>query len=198
MVSPALPGLFCCFAAFVLLVFACVSGNVWGSISFLNATVNGRLIHFGVFGYTGIGKAVVGYNIQDAVGSFPDSTLDTKALYDLTVALILHPIAAVFALVACLFGLCGAGFSRIGTILMSLSAALATLITLVIWVIDMSLWGIVRNRIRNHGPPGSTANYGNANWLVLGALIALLLGFCTAAFGSCLPFNRRRAAVDRV
>jgi hypothetical protein len=130
--------------------------------------------------------------------------------------LILHPIAALFALVACLFGLCGAGFSRIGTILMSLSAALATLVTLVVWVVDMSLWGIVRNRIRSHGPPGSTANYGNANCqlpllkfdmntdsssspgLVLGALVALLLGFCTAAFGSCLPYNRRRASVDRV
>jgi hypothetical protein len=69
MVSPALPGLFCCFSAFVLLVFACVSGNVWDKISFLDTTVNGRVIHFGVFGYTGIDKAVVGYNIQDAVGT---------------------------------------------------------------------------------------------------------------------------------
>jgi len=198
MPSPALPGLFCCFAAFVLLVFACVSGNVWDKISFLDADVNGRVIHFGVLGYTGIGKAVVGYNIQDAVGTFQDGTLGTKALHDLTFVLILHPIAAFFALTACLFGFCGAGFSRIGTILMSLSAALATLITLVVWVVDMSLWGIVRNRIRSHGPAGSTANYGNANWIVLGALIALMLGFCTAAFGSCLPFHRRRATVDRV
>lgn len=197
MASPALPGLICCFAAFVLLLFACISGNVWGRISFLDATVNGRVIHFGVFGYTGIGKAVVGYNIQDAVGSFPDNTLGTKALHDMTDVLILHPIAAAFALIACIFGLCGAGFSRIGTILMSLSAALATLITLVIWVVDMALWGIVRNRIRDHGPAGSKAQYGNANWLVLGAVAALFLGFCSAAFGSCLP-NRRKATVDRV
>ncbi|CCA73153.1 related to palI protein [Serendipita indica DSM 11827] len=196
MASPALPGLFCCFAAFVLLVFACVSGNAWSAISFLDANVNGRVVHFGVFGYTGI-KATVGYDIQDAVGSFPDNTLGTNALKALTYVMILHPIAAAFALIACIFGLCGAGFSRIGTILMSLSAALATLITLVVWVIDMSLWGIVRNRIRNHGPPGSTANYGNANWLVLGALVALILGFCTAAFGSCMP-SRRRANVNRV
>ncbi|KAG8818153.1 hypothetical protein FRC17_010920 [Serendipita sp. 399] len=196
--SPALPGLFCCFAAFVLLVFACVSGNVWSKISFLDAQVNGRVIHFGVFGYTGINRATVGYNIQDAIGSFPDNTLGTQALKALTYVLILHPVAAFFALVACLFGFCGAGFSRIGTILMSLCAALATLITLVVWVVDMSLWGIVRNRIRGHGPPGSTANYGNANWLVLGAVVALLLGFCTAAFGSCLPFRRRRTDVERV
>ncbi|PVF92829.1 pali-domain-containing protein [Serendipita vermifera] len=197
MPSPALPGLFCCFAAFVLLVFACVSGNVWDKISFLDANVNGRVVHFGVFGYTGINKAVVGYDIQDAVGSFPDGTLGTRALHALTTVMILHPVAAFFALVACLFGFCGAGYSRIGTILMSLCAALATLTTLVVWVIDMALWGIVRARIRNHGPAGSTAQYGNANWLVLGAVVALLLGFCTAAFGSCLPF-RRRTTTEKV
>ena len=188
--APALPGLFCCFAAFVLLVFACVSGNVWDKISFLDTTVNGRLIHFGVFGYTGIDRAVVGYNVQDALGagtvtyvffffffSFDllsfvpqfgahplslcrDGTLGAYALKSLTIVMILHPIAAAFALVACLFGFCGAGFSRIGTILMSLCAAMATLITLIVWVVDMSLWGIVRNRLRSDG---FSAEYGNAN-----------------------------------
>jgi hypothetical protein len=92
--------------------------------------------------------------------SISDSTLGTYALKSLTIVLILHPIAAFFALVACLFGFCGAGFSRIGTILMSLCAALATLITLTIWVVDMSLWGIVRNRLRSNG---AQAEYGNAN-----------------------------------
>ncbi|KIM27339.1 hypothetical protein M408DRAFT_24563 [Serendipita vermifera MAFF 305830] len=58
----------------------------------------------------------------------------------------------------------------------------------------MSLWGIVRNRLRSGG---FSAEYGNANWLVLGALVALLSGFCTAAFGSCFPM-RRRTTVERV
>jgi len=197
MPSPALPGLFCCFAAAVLLIFATVSGNVWDKVSFLDATAGGRTIHFGVFGYTGIGKKL-GYDVIAAVPGVSEGNLRTSALHGLTAALILHPIAAFFALIACVFGLFGAGYSRIGTILMSLSAAMATLITLVVWIIDMSLWGIVRNRIRNHGPPGATAQYGNANWLTLGALVALFLGFCTAAFGSCLPFRRRRTQVDRV
>ena len=77
--------------------------------------------------------------------------------------MILHPIAAAFALFAAIFGFCGAGHSRIGTILMSLSAALATLVTLVVWIIDMSFWGTVRNRIRENGPAGTSAQYGNAN-----------------------------------
>ena len=77
--------------------------------------------------------------------------------------MILHPIAAAFALFAAIFGFGGAGYSRIGTILMSLCAALATLVTLIIWIIDMSFWGVVRNRIRENGPQGTSAQYGNAN-----------------------------------
>ena len=48
-----------------------------------------------------------------------------------------------------LFGLCGAAYHRSGTILMALTSLLAFLATLVAWVIDMVLWGIVRNRIRD-------------------------------------------------
>jgi hypothetical protein len=129
--------------------------------------------------------------------------------------MILHPVAAAFALFAAIFGFCGAGYSRIGTVLMSLSAALATLVTLVIWIIDMAFWGVVRNRIRDNAPTGTFAQYGNANCqsssryllvppfefvsnqpdrsgLTLGALVALLLGFCTAAFGACGNYTRRR------
>jgi hypothetical protein len=106
--------------------------------------------------------------------------------------MILHPVAAAFSLFAAIFGFCGAGYSRIGTILMSLSAALATLITFVIWVIDIAFWGVVRKRIRDHGPTGTSAQYGNANWITLGALVALFIGFCTAAFGACGKYTRRR------
>lgn len=140
--------------------------------------------------------------------------LNTTTVHNLTGTMILHPIAAAFALFAAIFGFCGAGYSRIGTILMSLCAALATLVTLVIWLIDMSFWGVVRNRIRDNAPAGTFAQYGNANCessfllptsctfliecslgLTLGALLALLLGFCTAAFGACGNYSRRREKV---
>jgi hypothetical protein len=55
---------------------------------------------------------------------------------------------------------------------MTLTAALALLVILVVWVIDMVLWGITRSRFRD---VGATAQYGNANWLTLGALIAPLI-----------------------
>ena len=52
---------------------------------------------------------------------------------------------------------------------MSLLSALAMLVTLVVWVIEMVLFGIARHRSRDRGVD---ATWGNANWLVLGALVA--------------------------
>lgn len=74
---------------------------------------------------------------------------------------------------------------------MTLVAGLAALTTLVAWVIDMVLFGIARSRYRDAGLP---AQYGNANWLTLGALVALLLGFCASACGIFGGYGRRRNA----
>lgn len=69
MVSPAWPGLFFCFAAVVLLVFATVSSPIWDKISFLDINVNGQTTHFGVFGYTGSSRQL-GYTISPEVLGF--------------------------------------------------------------------------------------------------------------------------------
>jgi len=198
MASPAVPGLFFCFAAMVLLIFVSISAPVWNNISFLDVNVDGREIHFGCWGYTGSQRSL-GYTFDPSVLGFDSTNLNTVVIHNLTFVLVLHPIAAALAGIAVLFGLCGAAYSRIGTILMSLSAALAMLLTLIVWVIDMTLWGIARNRIRDDGPAGSTAQYGNANWLTLGALIALLLGVCAASLGSCGRYSRRsRYSAEKV
>jgi hypothetical protein len=95
-------------------------------------------------------------------------------------------IAAGLAGLAFLFGLCGVCSHRVGTIFMSLLAGLATVITFVIWIIDMSVFGTARKRFRARG---ELASFGNANWMVLGALVALLLATCT---GACGIFGRYR------
>ncbi|KAF8589037.1 pali-domain-containing protein [Ramaria rubella] len=194
MASPAVPGLFFCFAAMVLLVFVRVSSPTWESISFLDVTTGGHTIHFGVFGYTGSGRSV-GYFFNPSVLGLPDTNFDNGVIHNLTFVLILHPIAAGLAAIAVLFGLCGAAYSRVGTIFMTISATLATLVTIIAWVIDMVLWGIARDRIRSAGSSGdlpldTTAQYGNANWLTLGALVALLLAFCAGALGVCGRYSR--------
>ncbi|KAG6337092.1 hypothetical protein ID866_2003 [Astraeus odoratus] len=177
--SGALPGLFLCFSAMVLLIFVSVSAPTWNSISFMDV---GDL-SFGVFGYTG-SKAHVGY-------SFPLSVPGTNSgvLHNLTYALILYPIAAGLAGISVLFGLCGAAYHRAGTVFMSLTAALALLCTLVVWVISTTLFGIERAKLRDYG---IDATWGNATWIGLGALVALLLGFCTAACGVFGSYRRNR------
>jgi hypothetical protein len=56
----ALPGLFFCFAACLLLIFVSVSPPTWNSVYFLNTGTGTGSIRFGVFGYTG-SSTTVGY-----------------------------------------------------------------------------------------------------------------------------------------
>jgi len=187
--SAAAPGLLLCFAATVLLVFACVSAPTWEKISFLDVGTGAGQIRYGVFGYTG-SKIAVGYYFRGFTTA-TGSRINTTVIHNLTFALILHPIAAGLSGLAVIFGLCGASYNRIGTILMSLFSGLAAVITLVVWILDMALFGIVRNRYRDIGV---AAQYGNANWLTLGALVALVLGFCAATCGVFGRYRRRKEA----
>ncbi len=75
--------------------------------------------------------------------------------------------------------------------MMSLFAALATIVTLVAWVLDMVLFGIVHRRMRDQN---IDAQFGNALWLTLGALVALLLAFCSSACGVFGSYRRKREA----
>lgn len=128
---------------------------------------------------------------------------------NLTYTLILHPIggpfstrfvhlitfltsfrvAAALSGLAVLSGLCGATYHRAGTVFMTLFSGLAFMCTLSVWVIDMVLWGIVRNVLRDNGV---SAQYGNANWLTLGALAALFIGFFASACGIFGSYRKRR------
>lgn len=138
--------------------------------------------------------------------------MNSSVLHGLTKSLILHPIgklyirayshhsflmyapflAAGLAGFAFFFGICGSASYRIGTVLMTLLAGLALLTTFVVWIIDMILFGIGRQRYRD---TGVKAQYGNANWLTLGALVALLLAFCFSACGVFGHYRRNRGIV---
>ena len=127
---------------------------------------------------------------------FRNTSAARGTLRTLTFIMVLHPIAAAFAGLSVLFGLCGLAWSRVGTIFMTLSAALATLVTLIVFVIDMTLWGIAKGKINRDTP--YDAKWGNANWMVLGAFVSLLLGSCTGLFGACGNYRRRRAERNTV
>lgn len=197
MVSPAFSGFFFCFAAMVLLIFVSVSVPVWDKIYFLKATVTDE-VKFGIWGYctSGVGctDSTLGYRVTlDTVGG--SYTEGSTVLYNFTKVMVLHPIAGGLALLAVLFGLLGVCLaSRACTIFMSLTAFLAMITTAVAFAIDMALWVIIRNRVRDRG---YDAELGNANWLTVGALAALILGTCTAACGSCGRFATGRMAGEK-
>jgi hypothetical protein len=88
-----------------------------------------------------------------------------------------------------LFGICGSDYNRTGTVFMALFSSFAALVTLVAWIIDMVLWSIARHEFRK---AGWSSQYGNAVWLTLGALAALLLAFCTSTIGIFGSYRRRR------
>lgn len=102
------------------------------------------------------------------------------------------PSAAGLSGLSVLFGLCGAAYHRAGTVFMTLLSALAFLVTLVAWVIEMVLFGVARNHLRDRG---IDAKWGNANWIVLGALVALFLAFFASLCGSFgrYSYGRKRA-----
>ncbi|KAI0087964.1 hypothetical protein BDY19DRAFT_985712 [Irpex rosettiformis] len=177
----AIPGLFFVFAATVLLIFASVSAPTWNSISFLNT----EGIHFGVFGFTGSGTSV-GYFFPSPIG---DGDINSSTLHNLTFTLILIPIAAGLSGLAFLFGLCGASYHRSGTIFMSLTSALALLVTLIAWILEMALFGIAHQRASDNG---ASVQWGNANWLVLGALVSLFIGFVFATCGIFGSYRSKR------
>ncbi|KZP34525.1 pali-domain-containing protein [Athelia psychrophila] len=186
----ALPGLLFCTIACILLVIVCVSSPVWEKVSFLDVTNNGATTHFGVFGYTG-SKVHVGYSFAPDRLGFTDSKLDTGIIHSLTFVLVLYPVAAGLAGMAVLFGLCGACYHRAGTVFMSLLSALATLVSIVVWVISMILFSVAKHHV-NDDASGSTAKYGNANWIALGAMVSLLVGFCASACGVFGHYRKHR------
>ncbi|KAI0256183.1 actin cortical patch SUR7/pH-response regulator pali [Lactifluus subvellereus] len=182
--SPAVPGLFFCFIAMMLLIFVSASVPTWDSVYFLRANVGGLEYRFGVFGYTGT-QVRIGYRFPIATGG----ELVSSTIHNLTSTLILHPIAAGLSGLAVLFGLCGAGYHRSGTVLMAVSSFFAALVTLVAFILDMVLFGIARHEFRKLGWP---SQYGNAIWLTLGALVALACGLCTSTIGVFGSYRRRR------
>ncbi|WVR09590.1 hypothetical protein IAU60_006661 [Kwoniella sp. DSM 27419] len=196
MVSPAFPGMFFCFCAVALLVFASVSPPAWDKVDFLHVNTTAGRIVYGVFGYCVEGgqcsRRSIGYGLNAA-------GIDTSGLpgvlHNLTYTLILHPIAGGFAFFALVFGLIGtAAASRVATIFMAILASIGALITLVIFVIDMVLWNVLKNRLQDQG---YSAGLGNANWLTVGALGALLLAMCTSTCGACGRFASGRNAGEK-
>lgn len=197
MVSPAFTGFFFAFSAMVLMLFVSVSAPTWRDVYFLQASAGGNSIRYGIFGYCTqnmCSKHSLGYDLSLApIGV--NYSYTSSALYHLTQIMILHPIAGALALIAMLWGFLGVCCaSRACTILMSLTSFLALLAGLVVLGCDLALWIILRNHFNDNG---ASAKLGNALWITVGAVAALILATCTAACGSCGRFATGRMGGEK-
>ncbi|WOO81003.1 pH-response regulator protein palI/RIM9 [Vanrija pseudolonga] len=197
MPNPIFPALLFSFAAMVLLLFASVSPPVWDKISFLDVRTPAGETVFGVFGmcikHGQCSHRSVGYALSAAGAA--NVNLNSTVLHNLTYTLILHPIAGFLAFLSLVFGLLGIAIAnRILTILMSVFAFLGAFIGLVVFVIDMVLWNVLKNRLHD---ADISAKLGNANWLTVAAVFALFLSTCTAMLGAFGRFATGRAAGEK-
>jgi hypothetical protein len=91
----------------------------------------------------------------------------------------LHPIAATFSSLAIIFLLIERALSMKDSLTFgySICSPLALVFAFIAWIIDLVLFNIVRHSIKHRGPVGSTAKYGNAIWMTLGAVVSLLVAY---------------------
>jgi disulfide bond formation protein DsbB len=112
----------------------------------------------------------------------------------LKAALVLHPIAAGLALLALIFGLLMArptrGTTRFSSLLAALTSLLAALVATAAFVVDIVAGAVIRRHVHQDGV---SLKYGNAVWMVLGAMVALWLALITATCGIFQLRRHRRA-----
>ncbi|ESK96860.1 hypothetical protein Moror_6438 [Moniliophthora roreri MCA 2997] len=112
-----------------------------------------------------------------------------------TAALVLHPIACGFTfltLVISFFMLRRGsnGTARLPSIITLGIGILATLLTTIVFLIDVILVAVIRNRVNDRTDGRIVLNWGNAVWMALGATIALWLAMVGACGGVCARGRR--------
>jgi len=115
----------------------------------------------------------------------------------ITAALVLHPIAAGLTFLALLFSLHHAFTSRpsrLSVIVTLPLTILASLVTTVIFAVDVAFIVIARNQLTSDTSGAVSLGFGNAVWMVLGAMIALWLGIIAVSLGVCCNGSRRTKA----
>jgi len=189
---------------FIFRLYANVSAGIF------NASATGN-VRFGVWGYcisainvsvAGISqdtsseqcsKPKLGYDFDDNVKralnvSGVNSSAISRAL---AAVLVLHPIACGLTFLAFLTSLFilrwrGGGSSRVASIFTLVIGLIAALLTTVVFLIDVIMVAVVRNRIRDETDGDVTGTWGNGVWMTLGATVALW----AALVGACVGFIR--------
>jgi len=145
-------------------------------------------------------KPHLGYKIDQTIAKALNiDELTTFVSRTLTAALVLHPVACGLAFLALLTSLgmirrSPNGVSRLFSIFTVGTGFLAALITTVIFIIDIALVAIARNKLNDDDDISGDLNFtwGNAVWMTLGATIALWVAVVGACIGICACGGRYR------
>jgi hypothetical protein len=81
------------------------------------------------------------------------------------------------------------GTTRFSSLMTLLASILAAVVTTAVFIIDVVLVAVVRNRIRDETDGRVGLNWGNGVWMVLGATVAL---WWSLIFSTCGIFQLRR------
>ncbi|ORY91666.1 SUR7/PalI family-domain-containing protein [Leucosporidium creatinivorum] len=200
-IRPATPGTIVVFAATVLLILVSVSVPILKSIYFLKAEISGVEITFGAWGYCSASNcttASLGYSLdleqlfafEGVSGISLTESIPTTLVKWLTYVLVLHPVAAAFALVSTILGLLAhiRGFQ--GTCFTTCFASFGATIALIAFAFDLGLFIVAKKRIESSSVGGS-AQLGAALWMTLVAALMLMFSGCFFGCGKCIVRDRK-------
>ncbi|KAF9053573.1 hypothetical protein BDZ89DRAFT_1056160 [Hymenopellis radicata] len=173
------------------LVKSSVSGSatfgVWGyCVSALEVSIAGFDDSSAAF----CSAAKLGYtfdqNVAKAlqVDDFTDLISRTTAA-----ALGLHPVACGLCFLALLVSLFmlrrgdNAGSSRVPSLLILGAGLLSAILTTLVFLIDVIMVAVIRNKVHDHSDGDLEMNWGSAVWMALGAMIALWLAMARSFIG---------------
>jgi len=187
--------LFLFFAAMVLLICVSTGPVLWSKMSFMDINVLGYTYHCGVWGYTGQPSGL-GYIINgDDVGlpgPVPWQNVSPAVLQQLSGALILHMLAAIFAFLTLVCGiaslLCRPRQMTTADLEANRAAAVpkaqasTTMVVMGLFTfflclgamsVDIALWVGLYKAYGYLQLDGASSSLGVAFWLTLAALVAL-------------------------
>jgi len=202
----------CCFIAFLFLLLVSVSVPAIKTIYlFYLTTPSSRIpvrINFGVWGYcipairyfAGVTSAYcspahLGWTFDGRVASYLSvaKTVESTITAATTAALVLHPIATALTFVTWIVSLvllCAKGdkLQRIASIITLIFCLLSVALTTIVFLVDIIVTSILRDKLRDATDGLVSVTYGNAIWLTLVAAIALWF----AIIGACCGIFQRR------
>ncbi|KAF8921404.1 actin cortical patch SUR7/pH-response regulator pali [Mucidula mucida] len=117
-------------------------------------------------------------------------------------ALVLHPVACGLSFLALLVSLFmlrrgdNGGISRVVSLLTLGAGLLSAILTTIVFLIDVIMVAVIRNKVHDHSDGDLEMNWGNAVWMALGATIALWLAMAGSCAGICACGTRYRNRKD--